>query len=185
MGIRVQHRAARIAARGDSRDGRLHASTSTFASTSRATKVVFNAAQMTASLAAGALVLQLLDLRVPITDSGRLSYRWGLGVLASAALVFMANGLMTCVVLALHYKTSVRSMMGRSFFVSISADGALLALSPIFVVAIEYSLLMLPLLGVMALLVYQSTQQALKRAYEANHDGLTHLLNRRTFDNHL
>jgi diguanylate cyclase (GGDEF)-like protein len=76
-------------------------------------------------------------------------------------------------------------MMGRSFFVSISADGALLALSPIFVVAIEYSLLMLPLLGVMALLVYQSTQQALKRAYEANHDGLTHLLNRRTFDNHL
>lgn len=149
------------------------------------TKVVFNVAQMTASLAAGALVLQLLDLRVPITDSGRLSYRWGIGVLVSATLVFMANGLMTCVVLALHYKTSIRTMMGRSFFVSISADGALLALSPIFVVAIEYSLLMLPLLGVMALLVYQSTQQALKRAYEANHDGLTHLLNRRTFDNHL
>ena len=150
-----------------------------------ATKIVFNAAQMTASLAAGALVLQLLDLRVPITDSGRLSYRWGIGVLASAALVFTANGLMTCVVLALHYKTSVRTMMGRSFFVSISADGALLALSPIFVVAIEYSLLMLPLLGVTAVLVYQSTQQALKRAYEANHDGLTHLLNRRTFDDHL
>ena len=60
-----------------------------------------------------------------------------------------------------------------------------MALSPIFVVAIDYSLLMLPLLGVTALLIYQSTQQALRRAHEANHDSLTHLLNRRTFDQHL
>jgi diguanylate cyclase (GGDEF)-like protein len=149
------------------------------------TKIVFNAAQITASLAAGAIVLQLLGLRSPITDAGRLSYRWGIGIVVSGALVFTANGLLTCIVLALHYKTSLRSMMGRSFFLSISADGALLALSPIFVVAIHFSLMMLPLLGVTALLIYQSTQQALKRAHEASHDGLTHLLNRRTFDNHL
>ena len=76
-------------------------------------------------------------------------------------------------------------MMGRDFFLSISADGALLALSPIFVVAIHFSLMMLPLLGVTALLVYQSTQQALERAHEASHDGLTQLLNRRSFDSHL
>ena len=149
------------------------------------TKVIFNAAQITASLAAGALVLLAFGLRSPITDAGRLSYRWGIGILVAGGLVFTANGLLTCIVLALHYKTSLRSMMGRSFFLSISADGALLALSPIFVVAIDYSLLMLPLLGVTALLIYQSTQQALKRAHEANHDGLTRLLNRRTFDNHL
>ncbi len=149
------------------------------------TKIVFNAAQITASLAAGALVLQAFGLRSPITDADRLSYRWGAGIVVAGALVFTANGLLTCVVLSLHYKTSLRSMMGRSFFLSISADGALLALSPIFVVAIEYSLLMLPLLGITALLIYQSTQQALKRAHEANHDGLTHLLNRRTFENHL
>lgn len=149
------------------------------------TKVVFNAAQITASLASGALVLQLLGLHASITDAGRLSLRWGLGVLLSGALIFAANGLLTCVVLALNYKSSVRSMMSRSFLVSISADGALLALSPIFVVAIEYSLLMLPLLGVTVVLIYQSGQQSLKRAHEANHDGLTHLLNRRTFDHHL
>ncbi len=149
------------------------------------TKIVFNAAQITASLAAGALVLQLFGLRSPITDAERLSYRWGIGVVVAGALVFTANGLLTCIVLTLHYKTSLRSMMGRSFFLSISADGALLALSPIFVVAIDYSLMMLPLLGVTALLIYQSTQQALRRAHEASHDSLTHLLNRRTFDNHL
>jgi diguanylate cyclase len=149
------------------------------------TKIVFNAAQITASLASGAIVLGLLGLGAPITDAGRLSYRWGIGIVIAGALVFTLNGLLTCIVLALHYKTSLRSMMGRSFFLSISADGALLALSPIFVVAIHFSLMMLPLLGVTALLIYQSTQQALRRAHEANHDGLTHLLNRRTFDNHL
>jgi len=149
------------------------------------TKIVFNTAQITASLAAGAMVLQLLGLQQPITDAGRLSFRWGLGIVLAGGLVFTANGLLTCIVLALHYKTSLRSMMGRSFFLSISADGALLALSPIFVVAIHFSLMMLPLLGVTALLIYQSTQQALRRAHEANHDGLTHLLNRRTFDHHL
>jgi diguanylate cyclase len=149
------------------------------------TKIVFNAAQITASLAAGAIVLQLLSLDTPIVDENRLSYRWGVGIVVAGALVFTSNALLTCTVLALHYKTSLRSMMGRSFFLSISADGALLALSPIFVVAIHFSLLMLPLLGVTALLIYQSTQQALRRAHEANHDGLTHLLNRRTFDNHL
>ncbi|MEP7201439.1 MAG: bifunctional diguanylate cyclase/phosphodiesterase [Ilumatobacteraceae bacterium] len=149
------------------------------------TKIVFNASQITASLAAGALVLEVLGLGTPITDAGRLSLRWGLGIVLAGALVFIANGLLTCIVLTLHYKTSLRSMMGRSFFLSISADGALLALSPIFVVAIHFSLMMLPLLGVTALLIYQSTQQALRRAHEASHDGLTHLLNRRTFDNHL
>ena len=149
------------------------------------TKVVFNTAQITASLAAGALVLQLMGLREPITDVSPLSTRWAVGIVLAGGLVFIANGLLTCFVLALHYKTSVRSMMGRDFFLSISADGALLALSPIFVVAIHFSLMMLPLLGVTALLVYQSTQQALERAHEASHDGLTQLLNRRSFDTHL
>jgi diguanylate cyclase (GGDEF)-like protein len=150
-----------------------------------ATKIVFNTAQITASLAAGALVLHLLGLRQPITDASPLSIRWAVGIVVAGGLVFIANGVLTCFVLALHYKTSVRSTMGRSFFISISADGALLALSPIFVVAIHFSLMMLPLLGITALLVYQSTQQALARAHEASHDGLTQLLNRRSFDTHL
>ncbi len=150
-----------------------------------ASRVVFNVGQITASLAAGALVLQLFGLTKPLTESGTPSSGFALAMLLAGALVFTANGLFTCVVLAIHYKTSVRSMMGRSFFLSISADGALLALSPIFVVAITFSLFMLPLLGVTALLIYQSTQQALKTAHEANHDSLTGLLNRRTFDQHL
>ena len=62
LGVRLQHRAAGFAARRDCGDGRVHALSSTFATTSRTTKIVFNAAQITASLAAGAFVLQLLGL---------------------------------------------------------------------------------------------------------------------------
>ena len=76
-------------------------------------------------------------------------------------------------------------MLARDFVHSVSADGALLALSPIFVVVLNYSLFLLPLLGVTAFLVYRSTQQALQRAHEASHDPLTRLLNRRAFDNHV
>jgi len=150
-----------------------------------ANRVIFNTGQITASLASGALVLQLFGLTEPLTASGPPSSGFAFAMLLAGALVFTANGLFTCIVLAIHYQTSVRSMLGRSFFLSISADGALLALSPIFVVAISFSLYMLPLLGVTALLIYQSTQQALKRAHEANHDSLTGLVNRRTFDEHL
>ena len=108
-----------------------------------ANRVIFNIAQITASLAAGSLTLRLFGLTSPLTDSGSPSSGFALAVLVAGALVFILNGVLTCVVLAIHYKTSVRSMMGRSFFLSISADGALLALSPIFVVAITFSLFML------------------------------------------
>ena len=33
-------------------------------------------------------MLQLLGLRIPLTDAGRPSYRWGLGIVVAGALVF-------------------------------------------------------------------------------------------------
>ena len=66
-----------------------------------------------------------------------------------------------------------------------TADGALLALAPLFVVAVEFSLVLLPLLGVTSFLVFQSARHALQRAHEANHDSLTKLLNRRSFSDRL
>ncbi len=49
-------------------------------------KIVFNASQISASLAAGAIILQLLGLDSPITDAGRLSYLWGFGIVLSGGL---------------------------------------------------------------------------------------------------
>ncbi|MEY2399945.1 MAG: hypothetical protein QOJ08_56, partial [Ilumatobacteraceae bacterium] len=51
-------------------------------------KIVFNAGQISASLASGEIVLQLLGLGTAITQAGHLSVRWGIGIVVSGALVF-------------------------------------------------------------------------------------------------
>jgi diguanylate cyclase (GGDEF)-like protein len=72
-------------------------------------------------------------------------------------------------------------MMRRGLPLNVSTDGALVALSPIFTVVAQRSLLLLPLLVVTAGFVYRSTRTALDHEHEANHDVLTTLLNRRAF----
>ena len=67
--------------------------------------------------------------------------------------------------------------MKSAFALSMAVDGALLALAPVFVIAIEFSILMLPLLGITSFLVFHSAKTALQREHEANHDPLTMLLN--------
>jgi diguanylate cyclase len=146
-----------------------------------AIKIAFNAGQITLSLALGSLLLRAFGVTGPITQYNSISPKAAIGIMISGTAVFVINGFLTCQVMALYHRTTLRSFLGRDFVVSISADGALLALSPIFVVAVTYSLYLLPLLFVTAALVYQSTQQALHRAHEANHDPLTKLLNRRAF----
>jgi diguanylate cyclase (GGDEF)-like protein len=148
-------------------------------------KALFNTAQVVASLALGALLLRPFGVDGPITSSGSIAVTQAIGVMIAGAVVFVTNGMLTCIVLSLYHRTSLRSMLGRDFVLSVSADGALLALSPIFVIVISSSLLLVPLLGITAFLVYRSTQQALQRAHEASHDSLTKLLNRRAFHNHV
>jgi diguanylate cyclase len=150
-----------------------------------ALKMAFNIGQVSLSLGAGALLLRLFGVDGPLTQYRSISPNAAIGVMVSGTVVFVLNGLLTGQVLAIYHRTTLRSLIGRDFVISISADGALLALSPIFVVAVTYSLYLLPLLFVTAALVFQSTQQALHRAHEANHDPLTKLLNRRAFATHL
>src|SRR4029079_1539527 len=61
------------------------------------------------------------------------------------------------------------------------AEGALISLAPIWVIGIDFSLVMAPLLAITSILVFRSTRQALERAHEAHHDSLTGLANRRAF----
>jgi GGDEF domain-containing protein len=66
--------------------------------------------------------------------------------------------------------------------VNLPTDGVLLALSPIFVVVAERSILLVPLLLVITWTVYRTAEIALVRRHEATHDSLTQLPNRRLFD---
>jgi diguanylate cyclase len=148
-------------------------------------KILFNVADISLALSTGGLVLHLFGIDGAITDHGAIPLTWGIGILAGGTMVFVLNGLLMCLLLALLTGSSFMTTLRQGFALSMTADGALLALAPLFVVAVEFSLVLVPLLGVTSFLVFQSARNALHRAHEANHDSLTKLLNRRALANRL
>jgi diguanylate cyclase (GGDEF)-like protein len=148
-------------------------------------KILFNVANISLALSSGGLVLRLFGIDGAITDHGAIPLTWGIGILAGGTMVFVLNGLLMCLLLALLTGNSFMTTLRQGFALSMTADGALLALAPLFVVAVEFSLVLVPLLGVTSFLVFQSARNALHRAHEANHDSLTKLLNRRALANRL
>jgi diguanylate cyclase (GGDEF)-like protein len=150
-----------------------------------ALKIIFNAAQIAAALSAGGLILHGFGVHGGITSDGHIPIAGGLGIVLGGMAVFIFNGLLTATVIGLHQGVGFLRTMRAGFALSMTADGALLALAPVFVIAIEYSIVMLPLLGVTTFLVYHSAKNALRSEHEATHDPLTHLLNRRAFDQYI
>jgi diguanylate cyclase (GGDEF)-like protein len=148
-------------------------------------KVVFNVSQIAVTLSLGALVLYAGGVRAGITETDRLPIQMGLGIVVAGVVIFLVNGLLTATVISIHQGIGLVTMMRSGFLLSMAVDGALLALAPVFVIAIEFSMLMMPLLAITAFLVFHSARTALQREHEANHDPLTMLLNRRAFDDRL
>ena len=124
-------------------------------------KVLFNVADISLALSTGGLVLHAFGIQGAITDQGSIPLTWGIGILAGGTMVFVMNGMLVCLVLALHTGNGFLATMREGFALSMTADGALLALAPLFVVAVEFSLVLLPLLGVTSFLVFQSARHAL------------------------
>jgi diguanylate cyclase (GGDEF)-like protein len=148
-------------------------------------KIVFNMAGIGLSLALGSLVLNAFGVHGPITEGGAIEPLAGVGMLACGVVVFASNSLVVIGVLGLARGVGVITMLREGVLISMGADAALLALAPVFVAAVEFSLLLLPMLGITSFLVFQNAKQALRRAHEANHDSLTSLLNRKAFSNRL
>jgi diguanylate cyclase (GGDEF)-like protein len=144
-------------------------------------RILFNSAQVTLSLSAGALVMTLSGQRGGLLPSSGPSLLWLACAAAAGALVFLLNGMLTSVVLALYQNLPVSPTVRAGAKSNLSTDGTLLALAPIFVVIALHSLLLLPLLLATAYAVYKTAYLALARQHEANHDLLTDLPNRRLF----
>ena len=111
--------------------------------------------------------------------------QWGLGILAAAATVLILNGVLTATVIGLHTGAGFVATFRTGLALSMTADGALLSLAPVFVIAVDYSFVLVPLLATTSYIVIRSARNSLQRAHDANHDPLTGLLNRRAFDDRL
>ncbi len=145
-------------------------------------KIAFNASQIAVALSIGGLILHAFGVHGRLSFASPIPISAGIGIVIGGIAVFTINGLLTATVIGLHEGVGFKQTIHAGFALSMTADGALLAMAPIFVIAIEYSLVLLPLLGVTSFLVYQSARNALRREHEATHDSLTRLLNRRAFD---
>ena len=148
-------------------------------------KVVYNISQIALALSCGALVLHAFGLRGSMTDLNEIPIQWGVGILVAAVTILAVNGAVTATVIGLHTGIGFVETVRSGLALSITADGALLSLAPVFVIAVDYSFVLVPLLASTSYIVIRSARNSLQRAHEANHDPLTGLLNRRSFDERL
>ncbi|MCB1001655.1 MAG: bifunctional diguanylate cyclase/phosphodiesterase [Acidimicrobiales bacterium] len=144
-------------------------------------RVAFNAGQTALSLGIAASILVLAGELETLGGDGALGPLWFVAVSVSMVAMFLVNSVLTCVALALHEGTKVLVMLRRGLMLNFMSDVALVALAPIFVVVAARSVLLLPLVVVVALMVHINTRSALASEHEANHDVLTELWNRRAF----
>jgi diguanylate cyclase (GGDEF)-like protein len=144
-------------------------------------KILFNVSQVSLSLGLGALVLHVSGLDGPALSHGDISFVQSLGMILAGCVVLMTSAMSLFMVMSLSQGISLWIPVREGWLMSVSADGALLAMAPIFVVAVGYSLLLLPMLGVTSFIVYTSARQAIRQAHAASHDPLTNLCNRSAF----
>jgi diguanylate cyclase (GGDEF)-like protein len=133
------------------------------------------------SLSTAGLVLMVMDVHGSITHFDTVPWRWGLAIVLTGFSIIVTNALLAAIELSLRRRISFVGLLRRGIGVRVTAEGALLSLAPLWVIGVDFSVVLVPLLGITTLLVFGSTRQALERSHEANHDSLTGLLNRRSF----
>lgn len=148
-------------------------------------RILFNTSQIVLSVSIGALLMDGTGQSGGLWAHHAPGLWWYPAYTAACLIVFATNILLTSAVIALHRGQGFVGVLRELGAGNLSTDGMLLALSPIFVVVSQRSLLLVPLLLVTISTVYRSAQLALTRRHEANHDLLTDLPNRRLFNERL
>jgi diguanylate cyclase (GGDEF)-like protein len=113
------------------------------------------------------------------------SVQWGVGVLAAAAVYFVANNSLVGVAIALSTGSKVLRTVRTTVVQEALSDCVLLALSPIVIAVAQTNLMFLPLLLLPVLAVYRSASISAEKEHQALHDCLTDLPNRLSFEDNL
>ena len=145
------------------------------------TSVVHRVAGTAISLSTAGLILFAMDVRGAITSFATVPWDWAAAIVCAGLAILCLNAIVAAITLSVHRRISFVGLLRRGLGVRVTAEGAMLSLAPIWVIAIDFSLVLVPLLGITTLLVFRSTREALERSHEAIHDPLTGLANRRAF----
>jgi diguanylate cyclase (GGDEF)-like protein len=145
-----------------------------------AIKITFNLAQYVLSLTAAALVLGALS---DVPHSGAFNFAPAdlPAILAAAVTFFLVNTALVAAVVALVERRRVWRCIVEDWLAETSTAGLMLGLSPIMVLAADYSLVLVGFLFMPLYAIHLGGSAANAREYEAIHDALTGLPNRVLF----
>ena len=149
------------------------------------TAIVVRVGSAACSLAAAGLILLAMDVHGSITQFDTIPWDWAVAIVVCGVSILMLNSVLAAIDLSVRRRISFVGLLRRGIGARFTAEGALLSLAPIWVIGMDFSLVLVPLLGITTLLVFGSTRQALEQSHEANHDSLTGLMNRRSFVEHV
>jgi diguanylate cyclase len=143
--------------------------------------VVHRVAGTAISLSTAGLILSAMGVRGAITSFDTVPWDWAAAIVCAGLAILGLNAIVAAITLSVHRRISFVALLRRGLGVRVTAEGAMLSLAPIWVIAIDFSLVLVPLLAITTLLVFRSTREALEQSHEAIHDPLTGLANRRAF----
>ena len=144
-------------------------------------KIAFNAAQYSISVGAASLLLMLTDVPNAAT-----ALPFGpedlIPILGVACIFFVVNSALVSTVVALAQGViKLGRYLANDLFFQASTAGLLLGLSPVVVLAAEFSLPALLLLLLPFLAVHRGGRAAIAKEHQSLHDALTGLPNRTLF----
>ncbi len=147
-------------------------------------RALFNAAQLSLSLAVGSFVGSLVSDLHSVANGEQVTTMWLVAVSVACLTGFWANTIFIGIVMALHQGLPVGAIVLRSLATPLGMDGLLLALAPVFVVIGIHGLVLVPLMLITVWAIFRSAAIALSNQHEATHDQLTNIPNRRMFEDH-
>ncbi len=142
---------------------------------------VIRTAGTAVSLATAAIVMATFGVDEPITKFDHIPFSWAFGIVCAGLAIVVVNAVVVAAKLRSRRRAPLLPLVHHGLTERGSADGALLALAPIWLVGIDFTPVLLPMLAIITLLVLQSTRRALEQAHAADRDPLTGLVNRSRF----